>query len=240
VTLQRVDSHFEITVSDSGIGIDEEFLPYVFDRFRQADSTTSKKFGGLGLGLSIVRQLVELHGGTVEAANRHGESGAVFTVKIPMMAVRKQVEPSTVEAENNRQIANENLAWDNSLRLDGVKILAVDDEPDARHLLTVLLEQFGAVVKTADSAQSARQLLEEFEPDVLVSDIGLPEEDGYSLIRKIRESEKATEKRLPAVALIAFARTEDRFQALAAGYNMHVPKPVEPAELALVISRLVA
>jgi signal transduction histidine kinase len=239
VTLQRVDSHFEITVSDSGIGIDEEFLPFVFDRFRQADSTTSKTFGGLGLGLSIVRQLVELHGGTVEAANRKDGAGAVFTVKIPVMAVRRQAETSVAEPESVRRIASENLAWDSSLRLDGVKILAVDDEPDARHLLTVLLEQFGAVVKTADSAQNALQVLEEFEPDVLVSDIGLPEEDGYSLIRKIREAEKVTEKRLPAIALTAFARTEDRYRALAAGYNMHVPKPVEPAELALVISRLV-
>jgi CheY-like chemotaxis protein len=235
VSLRRVNSHAEIVVSDSGPGIAEEFLPHVFERFRQADSATSKKYSGLGLGLSIVRHLVELHGGTVEAGNSH-QGGAIFTVKLPVMVVSRQLQQLVSQSNEAGASHKSSLSFDCPPDLVGIKVLAVDDEPDSRALLDALFRQCGADVKTASSAAEALEVLETYRPDVIVSDIGMPGEDGYSLIRKIRESGN----RIPAVALTAFARTEDRFQALAAGYNMHVPKPVEPAELALVISRLVS
>ena len=238
VSLERINSHVEIIVSDSGIGIEEDFLPFVFDRFRQADSSSSKKFGGLGLGLSIVRHLVELHGGTVEAHNRTDVQGAVFSVKLPVMAVYRQSEPQAQEIEQNVRTVGESISFDCPPSLDGIKILVVDDDPDARQLLSAILERCGAEVETCDSAARALLLFEEYKPDVLVSDIGMPEQDGYELIRQIREKEKGSGKRLPAVALTAFARTEDRLKALSAGYNIHVPKPVEPAELLVVIANL--
>jgi len=239
VTLSRVNSHTEIVVSDSGPGIEEEFLPFVFDRFRQGNSTPNKKYGGLGLGLSIVRHLVELHGGTVEAANGRDGDGAVFTIRLPIMAVSKSIEQMMERAQEVGTVSA-HLSFDSPPDLRGIKVLAVDDEADARNLLTTVFQQCGADIRTCSSAAEALIALAEYEPDVLVSDIGLPGEDGYSLIRKIREAEDAAGGRhLPSVALTAFARTEDRFKALSAGYNMHVPKPVEPAELALVISRLV-
>lgn len=238
VTLRRVNSHLEIQVSDNGPGIDEDFLPHVFERFRQGDSTPNKQFAGLGLGLSIVRHLVELHGGTVQAANGE-EGGAVFTVRLPVMAVSRSIEQMNERIDEASVAYAGGLSFDTPPDLKGVKVLAVDDEPDARMLLRTLFEQCGAEVEICGSAQEALQMLDVFTPDILVSDIGMPGEDGYSLIKKIREADSTSIRRLPAVALTAFARTEDRFRALSAGYNMHVPKPVEPAELALVISRLV-
>ncbi|HSK70589.1 MAG TPA: ATP-binding protein, partial [Pyrinomonadaceae bacterium] len=237
VLLERVNSHIEVTVNDTGPGIDEDFLPYVFERFRQADSTSSKKYGGLGLGLAIVRHLVEMHGGTVEAANRKDRSGSVFSFKLPVMVIRKQ-NGSNGENRRVHPSSSGNVAFDYQPELNGIKVLAVDDEPDARGLLTVVLEQCGADVKTCGSASEALKLLKKYKPDILISDIGMPGEDGYSLIKKVREMETGNERRIPAVALTAFARVEDRLQALSAGYNMHVPKPVEPAELALVIASL--
>ncbi len=238
ISLERINSHVEITVSDSGIGIEEEFLPFVFDRFRQADSTSSKKYGGLGLGLSIVRQLVELHGGTVEAQNREDVKGAVFTVRLPIMAVHPKSEQRINEVEQNIQMVGSSIALDCMPSIEGTKLLVVDDEPDARMLLRAILEQCGAEVETCESAAQALKLVEAYNPDILVSDIGMPDEDGYNLIKRVREKEKGTGKRLPAVALTAFARTEDRLKALSAGYNMHIPKPVEPAELIVVIANL--
>ena len=236
VSLRRVNSHLEIQVSDSGPGIDPDFLPYVFERFRQADSTTNKKYAGLGLGLSIVRHLVELHGGTVEAANVTEGTGAVFTVHLPVMAVSRSVEQMVQRVEAaSAASARGDMSFDSPPDLSGIRILAVDDEADARHLLRTLFEQCGAEVELCGSPREAMEVIDQYKPHVVVSDIGMPEEDGYALIKMIRESGN----RVPAVALTAFARTEDRFQALQAGYNMHVPKPVEPAELALVISRLV-
>jgi PAS domain S-box-containing protein len=237
ITLERVNSHFEVTVSDSGPGIENEFLPYVFDRFRQGDSSTTKKFGGLGLGLAIVRQLTELHGGTVEVSNR-SNSGAIFTVKLPIMAARHPSHLETGEPEPVHPISEDEMGVDFAPELAGLKVLAVDDDADSRHLLATILGRCGAEVQTCESAAQALRSLAEFHPDVLVSDIGMPGEDGYSLIRKVRSSENSY-RRVPAVALTAFARAEDRMKALSAGFNMHVPKPVEPAELTTVIASLV-
>ncbi len=239
VELRRVNSLTQISVSDNGPGIEEDFLPYVFDRFRQGDSATNKKYSGLGLGLSIVRHLVELHGGTVEASNSQNGGGAVFSVKLPVMAVSRSMEQLVERTAERASLAEAHLSFDSPPDLSGLKVLAVDDEPDARMLLEAVFKQCGADVETCGSAAEALRMIEEYKPDVLVSDIGMPGEDGYSLIRKVRAAEGKNGKHLPAVALTAFARSEDRFQALAAGFNMHVPKPVEPAELALVISRLV-
>jgi signal transduction histidine kinase/ActR/RegA family two-component response regulator len=237
IQLERINSHVEVTVSDTGPGIDEEFLPYVFDRFRQADSTTTKKHGGLGLGLSIVRHLVELHGGTIEAGNREGERGALFTLKLPIMAVR-QTPFDAEDTERVHTALSGALPLEPPPALHGIKVLAVDDEPDARFLLATVLEQCGAEVRTCASAAEALAALEDYEPDVLVSDIGMPGENGYDLIRKVRAWEAGHGGWIPAVALTAYARAEDRLQALKTGYNMHVPKPVEPAELAIVIASL--
>jgi signal transduction histidine kinase len=241
VQLERINSHLEITVNDTGPGIDEEFLPHVFERFRQADSTASKKHGGLGLGLAIVRHLVEMHGGTVEASNGPSRQGAVFSVKLPLMVVRKPVAPSqATEPVRIHPAASGTVPFECPPELHGIRVLAVDDEADSRHLLTMVLEQCGAEVRTCASAAEALDLLDNYKPDILVSDIGMPGEDGYTLIRKLRALESGREERLPAVALTAYARVEDRLKALTAGYNMHVPKPVEPIELVVVIANLVS
>jgi len=237
VSLERINSHFEISVSDTGPGIEADLIPYVFDRFRQGDSSTTKKFGGLGLGLAIVRQLAELHGGTVEASNR-GEGGAIFTVKLPVMAARRPSHLVTGEPEPVHPIAGGGLPLECAPSLAGIKILAVDDDADSRSLLSAILGQCGAEVKTCESAAQALESLEAFHPDVIVSDIGMPGEDGYSLMQKVRSSDNSY-RRVPAVALTAFARAEDRMKALTAGFNMHVPKPVEPAELTTVIASLI-
>lgn len=236
VQLRRIDSYLELTVSDTGPGIDESFLPYVFDRFRQADSTAARKHGGLGLGLAIVRHLVELHGGTVKVDNRAEGHGAVFTVVLPVMVVRRPTGPLAIESE--RMHPSDSVPFDAPLPLKGLKILVVDDEADARLLLAEMLEQYGAEVKASSSTAEALEMLEQYKPDVLVSDIGMPGEDGYVLIKKVRMMERERSGRIPAVALTAYARAEDRLRALTAGYNMHVPKPVEPAELVIVIASL--
>jgi signal transduction histidine kinase/ActR/RegA family two-component response regulator len=237
VQLERINSHVEITVSDSGPGIDEEFLPHVFERFRQADSSITRRHGGLGLGLAIVRHLVELHGGSVEASNQADRHGAIFAVKLPVMAVRAPIGAPLQEQRTHTR-ASGHVSFDCPPELRGIKVLAVDDEVDSRQLLTMVLERCGAEVRTCSSVAEALALLEEYEPDVLISDIGMPDQTGYDLIKKIRMREAGRPNRIPAVALTAYARVEDRLQALTAGYNMHVPKPVEPAELAVVIASL--
>jgi signal transduction histidine kinase/CheY-like chemotaxis protein len=238
IQLERINSHLEVTVSDTGPGIDEEFLPHVFERFRQADSTSTKQHAGLGLGLAIVRHLVELHGGTVEAGNREDRQGAIFTVKLPVMVVRKTSATYSVEPERVHPALGGAVAFDCPPELTGIKLLVVDDEPDTRDLLTTVLEQCGAKVRACASVAEALEALDQYEPDILVSDIGMPGENGYDLIKKVRAREAGRERRIPAVALTAYARIEDRMQALTAGYNMHVSKPVEPAELAVVIASL--
>jgi CheY-like chemotaxis protein len=238
VRLERVNSHVEIAVSDTGQGIAPEFLPQVFDRFRQADSSTSRAHGGLGLGLAIVRQLVEIHGGSVTATSPGVGQGATFTVSLPLAIVHKQ----SVVAEADRvhpRAENEKPSFECPPQLSGLRVLVVDDEKDSRELLKDFLTGCEAEIFTAASAAEALQALEEFDPHILVSDIGMPEQDGFDLIKQVRMREKAGGlKRIPAVALTAYARVEDRMKAFSAGFQMHIPKPVEPAELAAVIASL--
>ncbi len=228
---ERVNSHLEIVVSDTGQGIAHDFLPHVFDRFRQADQKTSRQHGGMGLGLAIVRHLVELHGGTVKA-NSEGEGrGATFTVMLPITPLY-QLDSS---GSRVHPAARDLLPADDSCeRLDGMKILVVDDEADTRDLLKQGLEYRGAKVKAVASAAEALDSLVTFVPDILISDIGMPDVDGYDLIRKIRGLPANQGRKIPAIALTAYTRVEDRLQSLRAGYDMHVPKPVELAELVAV------
>ena len=232
VALERVNSHVEITVSDTGQGIKPEFLPYVFDRFRQADSSTTRRHAGLGLGLAIVKQLVELHGGTVRAKSAGEGQGATFSIELPLMPVRDEA----AEARAHPRASSAAVAFETPLSLAGVKVLVVDDEPDARELVGELLESCGAIAVCAGSANEALALFRTFRPDVLVSDIGMPGTDGYDLIKSIRAMEDGSGATTPAVALTAFARSEDRTRAMLAGYQMHLAKPVEPAELLATVA----
>lgn len=235
--LQRVDSQLEIIVSDTGQGIAPEFLPYVFDRFQQADGALTRKHGGMGLGLAIVRHLVELHGGTVSASSGGQNQGSTFTVKLPLM-VRNTASREAYSSKRKQVVAQSEIAFDSAPRLEGLNLLVVEDEPDARELISMIFRVHKAEVRGVASPEEAMNLLGEWTPDVLVSDIEMPGEDGYSLIRKIRASEANRGTRMPAVALTAHARVDDRMRALSAGYDAHVAKPVEPAELVMVIAGL--
>jgi signal transduction histidine kinase/AmiR/NasT family two-component response regulator len=233
VRLERADSHVEIVVADNGQGIKPEFLPYVFERFRQEDGGTSRQQSGLGLGLAIVRNIVELHGGTVHAASEGLGKGATFTVALPIAAAR------AVSAEELRdKAAGGRLAPENPSALAGVRALFVDDEADAREIITMMLTQGGAEVRTAVSATEALASCDEWRPDVLISDIGMPGEDGYTLMKKLRARESERGGHIPAIALTAYGRHEDRLRALSVGYEYHIPKPVEPAELLTVVASL--
>lgn len=234
VLLERVNSHVEIAITDTGIGIRPEFLPYVFDRFRQADATTTRRHGGLGLGLSIVKQLVEMHGGSVRAKSPGEGMGSTFVVSMPLLVVHdeqegRRVRPKEPAADDRN---------DTDRLLEGVHVLVVDDEPDARELIRRVLAGNGARVVVAGSAAEALDHLNDPVFDVLVSDIGLPNADGYDLIREVR-SRGLGAKTLPAAALIAFARSEDRRRALLAGFQVHVAKPVDPDELIAAVASLV-
>lgn len=231
VRLERVNSQVEVTVKDTGKGISAEFVPYVFDRFRQADSSMTRAYNGLGLGLAIVRHLVELHGGTVRAESEGEGLGATFIVSFPIMPVRK---PESEGEEISQQINNP----ENSPSLHGLQVLLVDDDPDTRFFLSTALAQWGAKAIEASSVNEALQAIEKWKPDVLISDIGMPEEDGYTLIRKVRSLSAEQGGLIPAAAITAYARTEDRTRSLLEGFQMHVPKPVEPTELAAVIATL--
>jgi PAS domain S-box-containing protein len=231
VLAERVNSHVEITVADTGEGIPEAFLPYVFDRFRQADGTATRQHGGLGLGLSIARHLVELHGGAITAESSGDGRGATFTVSLPLALVSRQVaDPERVASAGATQ-----LSFQQPPSLDGLRVLVVDDEPDARDLLAFILGECRAEVRTAASAAEALDALDEWEPEVLVSDIGMPGGDGFALIRDVREGASTY---LPALALTAFARAEDRVRVLAAGFDAHLPKPADPLELAATVASL--
>jgi PAS domain S-box-containing protein len=228
---ERVNSHLEIVVSDTGQGIAADFLPHVFDRFRQADQKTSRHHGGMGLGLSIVHHLVELHGGTVEASSEGEGKGATFTVTLPISPVY-QVDSSGARVHPGA--SNLLPPPDSDDRLDGLRILVVDDEPDTRELLRQGLEYCGAKVRVAGSAAEAIDALNASVPDILISDIGMPGTDGYDLMRHIRRQPAAQGGKVASIALTAYTRTEDRLLALRAGYDMHVPKPVELTELVTV------
>ena len=224
-----ITNYLQIQVSDTGKGISADFLPHVFDRFRQADGSITRANNGLGLGLAIVRHLVELHGGTVTAESLGKDRGATFTVKLPLKQPKSQ--KSQLRDDRNFESFRPGI-------LAGLKVLVVDDEPDNRQLLTVMLSQWGASAIAASSAAEAIEILEHSQPDILVSDIGMPIEDGYSLIRKIRSSESGLTKRLPAIALTAYARDEDRARAIAAGYDERLTKPIEPAQFVAVLAKL--
>jgi CheY-like chemotaxis protein len=234
VRAYRSAGRIVIEVSDTGRGIEAKFLPYVFDRFRQADSSTTRAFGGLGIGLAIVRHLVELHGGTAHADSPGMGLGATFTVTLPVFERRPsdagEASDARVEIKNVRALADG--------RLKGRQILVVDDEPDTRELLSQVFEQRGAVVVAAASAHEALEQLDRNELDLMVSDIGMAEEDGYGLMRKIRNN-AGRYSRIPAIALTAYAREEDRAAALAAGFQVHLTKPVDPDALILSAQELV-
>ncbi|MBV8860024.1 MAG: PAS domain S-box protein [Acidobacteria bacterium] len=235
VRLERVNSHVEVAVSDTGSGIPAEFLPHVFDRFRQADQKTTRQHGGMGLGLAIARHLVELHGGTVRAESAGEGQGATFTVLLPVAPVYQAGEESVRVHPAARSTLPSFELFD---RLDGVKVLVVDDEPDTREMLKAGLGQCGASVFVAASAAEALEEIEKSAPDLIISDIGMPGEDGYELMKRVRKLPPERGGRVPAIALTAYARVEDRMQALRVGYQMHVPKPVELAELAAVAASL--
>ena len=232
VRLRLDKSHAKIQVIDTGKGISPDFLPYVFERFRQAESTTTRQQGGLGLGLAIVRNLVELHGGTIWVESQGEGLGATFTVQLPLLS--NPGELLDVGELIGARIADPG----NPHSLNGLRVLIVDDEVDTREFLMTALEQFGATVTAVESAQKAIQELERWKPDVLLSDIGMPMEDGYSLIRRIRSLSPSIGGQIPAAALTAYAREEDRILALRAGFQLHVAKPIEPLQLFKVVAEL--
>jgi PAS domain S-box-containing protein len=235
VLVERVNSHLEITVTDNGQGIKAEFLPYVFERFRQADASTTRQSGGLGLGLAIVKQLVELHGGHVRVKSAGEGQGATFSVTLPLALTKHEdsarehpaaLRPSPVDDRSR-------------ITLEGLKVLVVEDEQDARDLISRLLTDAKAEVITAESADEGIRKLRANPPDILISDIGLPHKDGYAFMRDVRAMPDQAVSKIPAIALTAFARSEDRTRAMMAGYQVHISKPIEPIELLATIASLV-
>ena len=235
VLLERVDSHLEVSIIDTGEGISPEFLPYIFDRFRQADASTTRRHGGLGLGLAIVKQLVELHGGSVRVKSSGTGKGATFIVSLPMTVLHPLQEPWE---RGHPQSKPRDLPSVPAISLNNVSVLVIDDELDARNLLKLLLESAGAVVYLAPSAEQGMEHLLTKSVDVLICDIGMPDVDGYSLMRRIRALNDGQKSEVAAVALTAYARLEDRTEAMSAGFQNHLPKPVEPAELLAVVHSL--
>jgi PAS domain S-box-containing protein len=236
VRLSRADSHAEIAVSDTGAGIPSEFLPHVFERFRQADSRYSREYGGLGLGLAIARELVHLHGGTIHAASDGTGKGATFRVKLPVMIVHATPEP---ESRQPPGITSHAAGRGEEGRLDGVRVLVVDDDPDATSLMQDVLENVGASVVIAHSGREALSLMARVRPHALLTDIGMPEMDGFELIAELRSSEDASLRDIPAAALTAYARSEDRVRALKSGFQLHLAKPIDPSEAVAAVSALV-
>ena len=228
LTLRRLDGELALTVEDSGIGIAPDFLPHVFDRFRQGDASTTRRHGGLGLGLSIARQLVELHGGSILAASEGEGRGASFELRLPITRSRvAAVRPAS---------ASMDAAPNEAVSLRGLSLLVVDDEADGRELVAQVLRDSGATVHEAGSAEEAFAMLERFRPDLLISDIGMPGCDGHELVRRLRQRPPEAGGRIPAIALTAFARQDDRAQSMRAGYQMHLAKPVEPHELVATVA----
>jgi signal transduction histidine kinase/CheY-like chemotaxis protein len=228
VRLRRAGDRVELEVSDTGVGIDPRFLPFIFDRFRQGGTDAASRQGGLGLGLAIVKQLVELHGGTIRAESRGPGQGASFTVCLPLGRPAVEIRES-LGAGSNRLLPD----------LSRTEILLVDDEPSAREVLARVLEQHGAVVRAVASCAAAREAMALHRPDVIMADIGMPGEDGYCLLRSLRREERRRrERRIPALAVTAYARQEDRRRALAASFDDHLPKPVDPDGLVLAVAAL--
>lgn len=235
VRLARLDSRVDITVRDTGIGIAPEFLPCVFEKFRQADGSFSRRYGGLGLGLAIAKQLAELHGGTITAASAGPGEGSTFTLSLPLAIVPATPAPLNARALTPATGLDPTLAV--MPRLEGLKVLAVDDEPDSLNVLKAILESAGASVTAAPSAPAALDLLQQHPPDVMVADIGMPGMDGFQLMRAIRQLDGPLRK-TPSAALTAYARSQDRVTALAAGFQLHLVKPIDPLELILAIATL--
>jgi PAS domain S-box-containing protein len=224
VQIESVNGSVELTVRDTGQGIARDFLPYLFDRFRQADASASRRHGGLGLGLALVRQIVELHGGSVTASSAGTHRGSAFTVRLPIASSQMTAPPPVVEV----------------VTLKGIHVLIVDDNADGREMLQTALRDYGAIVHVAASTQEAMDLLEhKLAPDVLISDIGMPDADGYEFIRRVRTAPSSATRLLPAIAVTAYANPEDRIRASVAGYQAHLPKPVDAALVAASISSLV-
>jgi len=234
VEADRAEAGIHVVVRDTGQGIAPEILPHVFERFRQADSSSTRAHGGLGLGLALVKHLVELHGGTVAAASEGEGRGATFTVNLP---VATAASPPPGQAGAPSELPGVD-GTGSVARLDGVRVLVTDDDGDGVKLVEAILGRAGAAVRSCDSAAAALDLLKAWRPDVLLSDIGMPGEDGYSLIRKVRALPADTGGETPAIALTGFGRTQDRQRALAAGFHLHVAKPVDPAELTILIAGL--
>jgi CheY-like chemotaxis protein len=225
IRLERLDFYAQITISDTGQGIEPDFLPYVFDYFRQANATTTRKFGGLGLGLAIVRHLVELHGGTVAVESPGIGKGATFTVRLPLMPIQVIADHDSRSSEPSSD-------------LSGIRVLVVDDEPDSREFVAFVLEQAGATVLTATTAAEALTNLIQSQPDVLLSDIGMPDMDGYMLMQQVRSLPPEQGGQVNAIALTAYAGDFNQQQALQAGFQQHLSKPIEPEKLIQLISHL--
>ncbi len=230
--LRRLNSHAEIAVSDTGAGIDAQFLPYAFDRFRQGDAGTTRQHGGLGLGLAIVRHLVELHGGTVRVESAGVDQGTTFRVLLPLTVARGHA----IVADRFRAALD--AAPGIQARLRGARILIVDDEPQARELFSTIVENAGGEVRSAASARDASAILRTWWPEVLLSDIEMPHEDGYVLMEQVSAMERRERRRIVAIAVTAHSRPEDRLRALESGFQWHLPKPVEPSELVAVVASL--
>lgn len=235
IKLKLIEENFvQIQITDNGIGISKEFLPYIFERFRQADSTSTRSQGGLGLGLAIVRHIVELHGGSIKAESEGEDKGSTFTVTLSLISNNR-------EANKGKAIIHKSdneLNLDIPIKLDGLHILVVDDEADARNLLNVVFAEYGAKVTTAASASQAIELIKSLQPDILISDIGMPNEDGYSLVKKVRELDSQQAREMPAIALTAYVTKEDNKQAISSGFQMHLSKPVDTNALITAVAKL--
>ena len=232
VVLERCDSLVELSVSDTGNGIAPEFLPFVFDRFSQADTSATRTYKGLGLGLAIVKSLTELHGGSVRVKSGGVDKGTTFIVSLPVSVVH------TLDKSENRQHQHTHRQGSHTPDLTGIKVMVVDDESDAIGLVKKIMQGCGAMVKACTSAAECFDFIPTWHPDVLISDIGMPEMDGYTLIEKVRALSPENGGLTPAIALTAFARSEDRREAMLAGFDIHIAKPVEPDELVAVVGRL--
>ena len=237
VRLERAGSLARLVVTDSGPGIAPDFLPHVFDRFRQADASSTRQAGGLGLGLAIVRQLVELHGGTVAAESEGVGRGATFTVSVPIVAVQQERRPRPASSPGT--ISVDRPIGPAPRQLSGVSVLLVDDDAEMRELLTAIFTLAGAEVRAAACSTEALDMLARIQPNVIICDIGMPNEDGYFLIQKIRRLSDGQGGRTPAIALTAYGRPEDRRQCLLAGFQAYLAKPAEPEELLALVAGLV-